>query len=102
MSLAATMTKVTAAAEEAGEEVEGVVVLARTAAFSVLLDTVVAVFVIDLASFFVDEDLVGIGYGDELLRCFVIATTWSQLLCRLGRDIAYGFLSGWYFLLRFR
>jgi hypothetical protein len=74
MSLTTLLTKVTAAAEEAREEVEGVVLLARTAAFSVLLDAVVAVLVVDLAGLFVDEDLVGVGYRDELLRSFIVAT----------------------------
>jgi hypothetical protein len=68
------MTKVAAAAEEAGEEVERVVVLAGTAAFSVLFDAFVAVFVIDLTCLFVDEDLVCVGYGNELLGGFLIAT----------------------------
>lgn len=74
MSLAPTMTEVAAAAEEAREEIEGVVLLAWTAAFSVLLDAVVAVLVVDLACLFVDEDFVGVGYGDKLLGGFVIAT----------------------------
>jgi hypothetical protein len=64
----------TAAAEKAREEVEGVVVLARTAAFSVLLNAVMAVLVVNLAGLFVDKDLVGVGYRDELLGGFVIAT----------------------------
>jgi len=74
MSLAPTMTKVAAAAEEAGEKVEGIVVLARTAAFSVLLNAFVAVFIVDFAGFFFDEDFVGVGYSDKLFRGFIVAT----------------------------
>jgi hypothetical protein len=68
------VSKVTAAAEEAREEVEWVVLLAWAAAFPVLLDAVVAVLVVDLASLFVDKDLVGVGYRDELLGGIVITT----------------------------
>lgn len=62
------MAKVATAAEEAREQVEGVVVLGGpAAALLVLLYAVVAVLVVDAAGFFVDEDLVGFGYGDEFV-----------------------------------
>lgn len=67
--------KVSAAAEEAAEEVEGVVVLSRRAALLVLFYTFMAILVIYTARFFVDKNLVGFGDGNELLVCAFIATT---------------------------
>jgi hypothetical protein len=53
--------------------------LTGAAAFSVLLDAVMTVLVINLASFFIDKDLVSVCYGDELLGGFFIAATRCQL-----------------------
>ena len=54
-------------AEEAGEEVEGVVRLAASAAAAgfVLGDAVVAVLVVDGSEFRVGEGFIGFGDGDE-------------------------------------
>jgi hypothetical protein len=68
--------EVPTAAEEAREEVEGVVVVgaAPAAATLVLLDAFVAVLVVDAACFFGGEDFVGFGYGDEFVVRGVIAS----------------------------
>lgn len=67
------------AAEEAAEEVEGVVPLATAAAgvlLTVLGDTLVTVLVVDAASGRVGEGVVGVGDGDEfLLGSFVAAVS---------------------------
>ena len=69
------MPKVPAAAEEAREEVEGVVVLCGSAAATlVLFYAVVAVLVVYPACFFVDEDFVGFGYCDEFVMGGVISS----------------------------
>jgi hypothetical protein len=57
---------VAVAAEEAREEVKGVVAAAATAAVLVVLYSIVAITVVDLASFGVGEDFVGFGDFDEL------------------------------------
>jgi hypothetical protein len=72
--LAAVVPEVAWAAEEAAEEVEGVVVLAGPAALLVLRDALVAVLVVDFAGFFVAEDVVGVGYFDEFLGGGFVAT----------------------------
>jgi len=80
------MAEVAGAAEEAGEEVEGVVVLALLAtAALVFFDAFVAVLVVYAAGFFVDEDVVGFGYGDEFVVGGFIAT----------RKLSVGFYSLW-------
>lgn len=56
------------AAEEAAEEVEGVVLLV-VAAPLFLQEPFVSVFVVDLASLGCGEGLIGFGYLDELLVC---------------------------------
>jgi hypothetical protein len=66
--------EVPTAAEEAAEEVEGVVLLAWAATLLVLLDAVVAVLVVDFAGFFFGEDFVGFGYFDEFLAGGFVAT----------------------------
>jgi len=55
-----------AAAEELGEEVEGVVLLLAACAF-VVCEAVVAVLVVDLAGCRVREGFVGFSYFEELL-----------------------------------
>ena len=58
----------TPAAEEAGEEVEGVVGLVGVAAgLLVLFEAFVAVLVVDAAGFGGGEGVVGFGYGDEFV-----------------------------------
>lgn len=75
MALAAAVSEVPRSAEEPGEEVEGVVVLlGAAAALLVLLYAVVAVLVVDAAGFFVGEDFVGFGYGDEFVVGCVVAS----------------------------
>ena len=71
------MTEVSAAAEEARKEVEGVVLLTGSAALLVLLDAVMAVFVVDLAILFFGEDFVGRRYLDEFLGCCVVTASGS-------------------------
>jgi hypothetical protein len=75
------VSEVARAAEETREEVEGVVLLAGAAALLVLLDAIVAVLVVDLASFFFREDFVGFGYFDELLACCFVAAGTCQMIC---------------------
>jgi hypothetical protein len=48
--------------------------LAWTATLLVLLNTVVAVLVVDLACLLLNEDLVGFRYFNELLARFIVAT----------------------------
>lgn len=64
-SLARLVAKVTAAAEEAGEKIKGVVMLA--AALLALLEAVVTILVVDLAGFGVDEGFVSFRDFDELV-----------------------------------
>ena len=69
-------------AEEAGEEVEGVVRVAGSAAAAagfVLREPVVAVFVVDGAEFRVREGFVGFGDGDEAGGGGVVAS--ARELC---------------------
>ena len=56
-----------AAAEEAGEEIEGVVGATAAAALLVLFKAFVAVLVVDAAGFGDGEGVVGFGYLDEFL-----------------------------------
>jgi hypothetical protein len=63
-----------APAEEAREEVEGVMASATAAALLSLLEPFVAVLVVDLAGLGVGEGFVCFCYLDELLfRCFIPA-----------------------------
>lgn len=105
------------AAEEAREEVEGVVRAGATALL-VLLDAFVAVLVVDLARLGLGEGVVGFGDGDEFLVRGVVAAGVVVSLARLfgkwkreqgkgewemiGTWGKYGFLSGWYCLLSLR
>jgi len=63
---------VAGAAEEAREQVEGVV-RAGAAALLVLLDAFVAVLVVDLAGLGLGEGVVGFGNGDKFLVGGVVA-----------------------------
>ena len=65
------VAKVSAAAEEAREEVERIVAAASagSAAGFVLREALVAVLVVDLARFRLGEGFVGFGYLDEFLGC---------------------------------
>lgn len=71
------MSKMSGTTEEAREEVKGIVMLARTTALFVLLNALMAVLVIDLACFFLDEDFVGFCNLNEFLVCFFVATVTS-------------------------
>ena len=61
------MSKVPAAAEEAGEEVEWIVASSAAALVLALLQAFVAVLVVDFARFGVGEGFVGFGDFDEFL-----------------------------------
>lgn len=68
------MPKVSRPTEEAREEIEGVVALARAVALLMLLDTFVAILIVDLAGFLNAEDVVGFGDCDKLLACSLVST----------------------------
>jgi hypothetical protein len=72
------------AAEEAAEQVEGVV-LPEAAALLLLLDALVAVLVVDAAQFRVRQGFVGFGDGDELVLGGWVARVlvWVVLLGKL-------------------
>jgi hypothetical protein len=76
---AALVAKVAGAAEEAGEEIKGVVVLPRAAALFVLVYAFVAVLVVDAASFCIGEDVVGFGDTDKSVVGGVVASVGGQL-----------------------
>jgi hypothetical protein len=81
------------------------VLLAWAAALLVLLNTVVAVLIVDFASLFFAENFVGFGYLDKLLARLLVTTGICQLGCVEVLRVfgwTYGFLSGWYFLLSVR
>lgn len=73
-----------AAAEEAREEVEGVVLWAAATAggglLAVLGEAVVAVFVVDAPGGGVREGVVGVGYGDEFLFGGFVVAGWVRAL----------------------
>lgn len=72
--LAGGASKVAVAAEEAAEEVKGVVAAAAApAAVAEVLDALVAGAVVDLAGFGVAEDVVGFGDFDKLLMGLIVA-----------------------------
>ncbi len=73
-----------AAAEEAGEEVEWVVPAATAAALLVLFQPFVAVLVVDAAGFGRGEGVVGFGYLDEFLGGGFVATGWGEGLISFG------------------
>ena len=68
------VSEVARAAEEAREEVEGIVALARAVALLVLLNAIVAVLVVDFACLLNAEDVIGFGDCDELLVGGVVPT----------------------------
>lgn len=73
--LARASTKVSMAAEETTEEIEGVVAATTSsAAVAEVLDAFVAGLVVDLAGFGVAQHIVGVGDFDKLVMGFVIAT----------------------------
>ncbi len=76
------MPEVAGAAEEAREEVEGVV-RAGAAALLVLLDAFVAVLVVDLAGLGLGEGVVGFGDRDEFLVGGVVAAWGGVSLAQL-------------------
>ena len=67
------MSEVAATAEEAREEVEGVV-LAGLAALLVLVEALVAVLVVDAPGFGGGEGVVGFGYCDKFVMGGVVAS----------------------------
>ena len=74
------MPKVSAATKEAREKVKRVMVLTWGAAALVLLDTFVAVLVVDFASFFNDKDLIGFCYVDKLLLGIFVAAVVKSVI----------------------
>jgi len=91
-----------AAAEEAREQVEGVMVL-LAAALLPLLKAFVPVLVVDFAGLGIRESFVGFGHFDELLfGCVVVSGESVRVNWGTWEEGIYGFLSGWYFLLRVR
>lgn len=69
------MSSVSTAAEESREEIEGVIrAAARRTTLAMLLDTIVAVLVVDLAEGGSREDIVGISDFAELLARGLVAT----------------------------
>lgn len=105
------MSEVAAAAEEAGEEIERVMLAGLTTLF-VLVEAIVPVLVVDAPGFCRGEGVVGFGYRNEFVMggvvtsvSFEISAQWEPKLRR--RDCQQnlrtnGFLSGWYFLLSVR
>lgn len=84
-TLAAPVAEMPAPAEEAREEVEGVVV-PLAAALLVLLEALVAVLVVDAAGFGLGEGLVGFGDLDEfLVRGFVASVVQVENLVMARR-----------------
>ncbi len=75
-----------AAAEEAGEEVEGVVVGLAAAALLVGFEAVMAIAVVDLSGFGLGEGFVGFGDAYKFLLCRLISTMICQccvFVCRM-------------------
>ena len=71
----ASVAKVTAAAEETGEEIEGVVVVAAcVASLLVLLQSFVAVLIVYPSGLLVGERFVGFSDFDKLLMCRFISS----------------------------
>jgi hypothetical protein len=69
------MSRVSAAAEESREEIEGVIGAAtRCTTLAMLLDAIVAVLVVDLAEGGSREDIVGVSDFAELLARGLVAT----------------------------
>lgn len=92
--LTAAAAEVSVAAEEAAEEVKGIMATAAAAAAAVLvlLDGLVAVAVVDLAGFGVAQNLIGFRDLDELVVRSVIAAG-EEKLARQGwcwRDVLEG------------
>jgi hypothetical protein len=98
------MSEMSAAAKEAGEEIEWVMVLLLPPAAFVLLEAFMAVLVVDFASLRIGEGFVGRGDFDKfLLGRLVAAGNVSFEYIYMGKvKRTYGFLSGWYFLERTR
>lgn len=67
------MSEVAAAAEEAGEEVERIMMAGLTALF-VLVEALVPVLVVDAPRFYRREGVVGFSDCDELVVCGIIAS----------------------------
>ena len=72
-TLAATVSEVAAAAEEAGEEIERVM-MAGLATLFMLVEALVPVLVVDAPRFCGGECVVGFGDCDEFIVCRIIAS----------------------------
>jgi hypothetical protein len=72
-SLPRLVAKVTAATEEAGEEVKWVVVVSSTTTLS-LLQSFMPILIVDFAGFGVGESFVSFCHFHELLFCGIIAS----------------------------
>lgn len=86
-ALALAVAEVSAAAEEAREEVEGVVGVLVAGTGFVLGEAFLAVLVVDLACGFVGERVVGFGYGDEFRVGAVVAAAVGTLVSELAKHI---------------
>ena len=73
-SIPTIVSKVSRAAEEAREEVKGIVLLPRAATLLVLLNAFMTVLIINLARLFLNEDLVCFSNLNEFLVRRVVAT----------------------------
>ncbi len=78
-ALAATVSEVAAAAEEAGEEIERVMLAGLTALF-VLVEAIVSVLVVDAPGFCRGEGVVGFGYRDEFVMGGVVTSVCLEIL----------------------
>lgn len=86
--------EVAATAKEPAEKVKGVVVAAAAALLS-LLQTLVAILIVDLAGLGVDEGFVGFGDFDELVLGSIIASV------RGGTSVSWAWVECvWYWLMR--
>ena len=59
--------------EETREKIKGIVLASRSTLF-VLIESIVAILVVDAAGFGIREGVIGFGDVDELLMCSVVPT----------------------------
>jgi len=71
-------SEVAVTTEKAAEEIEGIMTTTTTSSLAALLNTLVAVLVVDFAHFLVAQDIVGFGNFDELIVCCIVATGRGQ------------------------
>jgi hypothetical protein len=76
--LAGCSSEVAVPAEEAAKEIEGIMATATSSSLAALLNTFVAVLVVNFAHFLIAQDIVSFGNLDELIMCCIIATGKGQ------------------------